>query len=81
MNEMRKLMEAVEDLSENPKEVYAPTIVDPKQVYEWVKIGHWSRGRFEAWVAAVLDKAHSDGFKIGYEDARDEAAAENYYKE
>ena len=72
MNDMRKLMETVEDLLENPKEVYAPTSADPKQVYEWVKTGHWSRRRFEAWLVAVTEKAAREGFEDGYQEGRDQ---------
>lgn len=76
MNDMRKLMETVEDLLENPKEVYAPTSADPKQVYEWVKTGHWSRGRFEAWLMAVTEKAAREGFDDGYQEGYENGRGE-----
>ena len=31
-----------------------------KQVYEWVKTGHWSLMEFREWVEAVLKEKHHD---------------------
>jgi hypothetical protein len=68
MNEMRKLIEAIETLEESGE-------VTPKQVYEWVKTGHWSRAQFEAWLSnyteAEARKAFNDGYSEGQREMSD----------
>lgn len=71
MNEMRRLMETIDNLSEEPKEVWAPTTVTAKQVYEWVKTGHWSLGRFEDWLISMLVQASREGRELAQSIKKD----------
>lgn len=59
MNEMRELMNTLKQLEESSLDISA------KQVYEWVKTGHWSRRQFDEWVTNIKrDARKSSGRTI-----------------
>lgn len=44
-------------------------MITEKQVYEWVKTGHWTFAQFEEWAYDERQKASDDAYKSGYDSA------------